>query len=113
MDGADERIGGGDDHCAGSNRLVIHSVVPILPETGNRQHRAVPRCDVVGLLAISRGLPFKVTRSRNQTTVPLESVPEHRLFGYGFGSGIERRGEGFEGLFPPPRDQLPPHRHKE
>jgi hypothetical protein len=36
-----------------------------------------------------------------------------RLVREGCGPGIERRREFFQELLPPPRDQLPPHWHKD
>ncbi len=113
MDGADERIGRGDDHGAGGNRFVVHPVPPFLPKPRHRQHRTVPRRDVVGLFAVSRGLPFKVTGRRYQATIPLERISKHRPLGNRLRPGIEGSREFLQRLLPPSRDQLPAHRHKE
>src|SRR3954451_19862305 len=56
--------------------------------------------------------PFVKAARRDDAAPPLEGVAEHRLAGYGFRAGVERRRHFFWRFLPPAGNEAPAHRHQ-
>ena len=61
-----------------------------------------------GCLSVARGLPLVIAVGRDQAAPPLDRGAKRRLFGHGFGTGIDQQRE-FARVLDPGRQQPPPH----
>ena len=66
------------------------------------QYPAVRRADEIPLPAVRPLERFVIAACRDDASMALECVPEHRLVGNAFGARVEARWQVLHGLFPPP-----------
>ncbi len=110
MDISGQLVGLGDDDGEALDRALGRILVPALPEAGEGE-RPVGWHEVEGLLAAGDGLPFVVSRRRDQATPALEGVTEGRFLGNGLGPGVDRLGPERQ-ILRPVRDE-PPAEHRQ
>jgi hypothetical protein len=97
-------IGRHDDDAATVQGLTV--VLPVIPETGEGEHVAVPHTYVMRDLVAVDHLPLIETVRGDQTAAMLERVPVGRLFGDGLYPGVDRGVLGL-GYLGPTRHQSP------